>query len=95
MAIGDAFATKGHVSELQPSAELHKPSFEPKLTRLEKKEQNQKNEHGVCVLSARELAKALGIVTVDFDYDRVIYMEVFPIQTQRCFSCNGLLSSHG
>lgn len=95
MAIGDAFATKGHVSKLQPSAELHKPSFKPKLTRLEKKEQNQKIGHRVCVLSARELAKALGLVTVDFDYDGVIYMEVFSIQTERCFSSNGLLSSHG
>jgi len=32
MAIGDTSFTKGHVSQLQPSSKLYKPSFEPELT---------------------------------------------------------------
>lgn len=95
MAIGDTFATKGHVFELQSSIKLHKPSFEPKSSRFKKEEQNQKNKHRTGLLSARKLAEALGLVIVDSDNDRIIYLEIFPIQTKSSFQSDGLLSSHG
>uniref|UniRef100_A0A2N9GUU5 Uncharacterized protein n=1 Tax=Fagus sylvatica TaxID=28930 RepID=A0A2N9GUU5_FAGSY len=42
MAIGDATVTKGHVSKLQSSAELHQSSLEPEPTRAEKEKSNKK-----------------------------------------------------
>jgi len=40
MATGDASFTKGHVSQLQSSSKLHKPSSEPEPTRVKEEKSN-------------------------------------------------------
>jgi hypothetical protein len=80
MAIGDATVTKGHVSKLQSSAELHQSSLEPEPTRAEKEKSNKKVEHKIRILFARELATNLGFDIVDYDHDWAVYMEILSVQ---------------
>lgn len=94
MATRDTTPTKRHIPKLQSSIELHKPSIEPKPSRVKKKESNTSNELGLRILHARELEKDLGFILMDHDHDRIVLVEILPIQAKRCVSCDGLLFTH-
>jgi hypothetical protein len=92
MATRDTSSTKRHVSELQSSSKLHKPSLEPKSTRAKKEEPNKESEQAMRILFSRELEKNLGFDIMGYDNDRAVRMEILSIQAKECFSSNGLLS---
>ena len=92
MAARNAPSTEGHVSELQPSSELHKPSLEPKSPRAKKEEPNKESEQAMRLLFSGELEKNLGFDIMGCDNDRAVRMEILSIQAKECFPCNGLLS---
>lgn len=94
MATRDFASTKRHIPQLQSSIELYKPSIEPKPSRVTKKESNTSNEFGFRIFHARELEKDMGFILMDHDHDRIILMEILPIQAKRCISCDGLLFTH-
>lgn len=76
MAAVNITATERHVSELQPSTKLHKPSPEPKRSWLEKEMFYTENKHKVCLLSIRELEETLGSVFPDFNNGWFVHLEV-------------------
>lgn len=94
MATRDTASTKRHISKLQSSIELYKPSIEPKPSRFKKKESNTSNELGLRLFHARELEKDMGFVFMDHDHDRIVLVEILSIQAERCISCDGLLFTH-
>lgn len=79
MAAGNITATERHVSELQPSTELHKPSPEPKLSWLKKEKFYTENKHKVRLLSRRELEENLGFVFLDFNNGWSVHLEVLSV----------------
>lgn len=79
MAAGNITTTERHVSELQPSTKLHKPSPEPKLSWLKKEKFYTKNKHKVRLLSRRKLEETLGSVFLDFNNGWFVYLEVLSV----------------
>lgn len=79
MATRDTSFTKGHVSKLQSSSKLHKPSLEPELTRTKKEKPNKKDKQTVSLLFARELEENLGFDIMAHDNDWAIHMEILSV----------------
>jgi hypothetical protein len=94
MAIGDTSFTKGHVSQLQSSSKLYKPSTEPEPTGAKNEKSYTQDEPQISLLFARELEENMGFNLVGLHNDWALHVEVFSIQEKGCFSCHGLLSSH-
>ena len=91
MAARNAPSTEGHVSELQPSSELHKPSLEPKSTGAKNEKLDKESEQAMCILLSGELEENLGFRIMGYDNDWIIHMEILAIQAKKCFSRHGLL----
>lgn len=79
MAAGNITTAERHVSELQPSTELHKPGPEPKLSWLKKEEFNTEIKHKVCLLSRRKLEETLGSEFLDFNNGWLVHLEVYSV----------------
>jgi hypothetical protein len=91
MATRDTSSTKRHVSELQPSSKLHKPSLEPKSTGAKKEKPDKESEQAMCILFSGELEENLGFGIMGYHNDWIIHMEILAIQAKKSFSRHGLL----
>lgn len=79
VAAGNTALTKRHVPKLQPSPKLHKPSPEPKLSRLKKEKLNTKNQQKVGLLFRRELEETLGFVLLGSNNGWAVHLEVLSV----------------
>lgn len=82
MAAGDAFATKGHVSKLQSSTQLHEPSLKPKPPGAKKEELHTETKLKAGLLHGRKLEENLGSLLVVSDNGCAFHVEVHSVQKQ-------------
>lgn len=94
MAAGDAVATKGHVSKLQSSTQLHEPSLKPKPPGAKKEELHTEAKLKAGLLHGRKLEENLGSLLVVSDNGCAFHVEVHSVQKQERIQGHALLSSH-
>ena len=95
MAIGNPFATEGHVSELQSSPQLYQPSTEPEHTGTKEQRPHNKAKNKTALLFAGELEEDMGVDFMGRDHGWAFRVEILPIQAQGSVRGHGLLSSYG
>lgn len=89
MAVGNTSPTKGQLHELQQT-------FEHKQRRVEPEPEFQQCcDQQTLFPAARQLAKSLNSVALDFGYGQPLHLEVPPVQAEGCISGYGKLPNNG